>query len=314
MRKFLVAFPVLLTVLAVGVILFAGCTENNGNANGGGDGYENGYEISVPDAPQEYAPQASAFELFRQMAANMLGLDSLYMDISNTLYISADGGVLSGGVDSVNQVMEMVVKEVFRSETTDFHRAAHTSIDVLGGATMHAVQSVQHVIGGTIYEYSEAFGRRRVELSDISAEMPDIVAQGMLATYVYDFPETAIRDYTVSSRGGNTQVTLTLDGEALTGLAEFSQFATFADFIEAAIRGIYAGGVINELHIEVGDVIYDLLVDGNGMLLLYRMTADGISMRVNDDIVHMSFAVSITVNSYNDVVIDFPDDLHEWGN
>ena len=311
MKKFIST----LTILIMGVILFAGCTESNVNV----DGNENGYkENSVPEVspendytPQEDEPQANAFELFQQMAANMLSLDSLYTDISDTLHISAYSNVLSGGVDTVHRVAELVIKEVFRNETTDFHRTMSTSINVLGGVTL---QTMQYVVGGVLYEYTEGFGRHRIELSAISAEMPYIVAQGMFATYVYDFPESAIRYYTINSQDDNIQMTLTLNGEALTGLVEFSQFARFTDFIELAIRQLYAAGVIDELYIDVGDIIYDLLIDENGILILYRMTANEISIRVNDDIVYMTFDVFMMVNSYNDVVIDFPDDLHEWGN
>lgn len=235
-----------------------------------------------------------AYELYRQMMTVMNNVESIDMDISVTLDMIMDG-------EAVNTVSTGNIKQVIRSET---------DIDMVMNLDMVAedmsMPMTMYFTGGVLYmETVDVMGMTLRDRMAMSLEDAMNMAHGV---EVLDFPENAIKDFSISNQGGGSRkIEFSLDGGALTALTE--QAMVWIGQLEDI--GMY----VEDFSIEIGDVTCEIVISSSGMLQSYRMVAQiDINMTVDGENTSMSMNMdtSMTVNSYNDVTVTFPDDLDEW--
>ena len=233
---------------------------------------------------------SEAFELYQQMMAAMADIESLDMDLNMTIDMDMTEflGMTMTTVTTGN------IRQVTRSET-DMDMAMDLTTTMMGETT----SMLMYFRNGVMYTEMEMFG----EVIRYSMSMPleDFMAEsGTGMDDLLDFDEDAIKDFSISRQGGNTTIEFTLDGNAVNNLmdqimAQLESLAMYED----------------DMAIEIGDVAMEVVINSDGMLQFYRMVTD-MSITVEGETFTMSMDTAMTVNSYNDVTIVFPDDLDEW--
>jgi len=240
---------------------------------------------------------ANAYELYKNMMEAMENIESIDMDISVSMDIDMTEmlGMTMKTVTSGN------IKQVIRSET-DIDMAANMSVNMLGETMPMKMYFTDGVMYMEMEEYGELF-RFAMPMS-IEDAMGEIGTEDMLL----DFPEDAIKDVSISSQDGGRKIEFTLDGNALTDLMAQSMEAMDEMFAQMGMSAA-------DISMDMGDVVSEVLIDGNGMLKSYRMVADiDMTMEMYGETIIMSMKMdtSMTVNSYNNVTVTFPNDLAEW--
>ena len=234
---------------------------------------------------------AEAFELYQQMMENMANVESLDMDMVST--INMDMTEFLGM--TVTIVTTGNIRQVMRSET-DVDMAMDLTTTMMGDTTSMKM----YFRDGVFYTEMEMFGEViRYSMPMPLEELIDSGAAGGMDDLI-DFDEDAIRDFSVSTENGSTIIEFTLDGNAINDLmdqvmAQLESLAMYED----------------DMSIVIGDVSVEVAIDANGMMQSYRMIAD-MDITLEGESFSMSMDTEITVNSYNDVTIAFPDDLEEW--
>jgi hypothetical protein len=231
------------------------------------------------------------------MMESMKNVESIDMDVSTAMDI--DMSEILGM--AMNTVVSGNIKQVIRSET-DIDMAAKLNMRMLGMTT----PTTMYFTGGVLYMEMEMLSEA-IRYS-MPASFEDAMSQVGTDEIILDFPEDAIKDFSIGDRDGGRKIEFTLDGEALTNLTTQAM-----EVMEASLSPY--GVSIADLNMDIGDVINEVVIDADGMLKSYRMTANiSMAMEIEGETITMSMAMdtSITVNSYNDVTINFPDDLDEW--
>lgn len=233
---------------------------------------------------------SEAFELYQQMMENMANVESLNMDMTST--INMDMTELMGM--TLTMVTTGNIRQVMRSET-DIDMAMDLTTSMMGETT----SMMMYFRNGVLYTEMEMFG----EVMRYSMPMPleELLAEGGGGMDdLIDFDEDAIKDFSISRQDGNKRIEFTLDGNAINDLMD----QVMAQLEEFELTD-------DDTIIEIGDVTMEVVIDANGMLQFYRMIAD-MEITVDGESFSMSMDTVMTVNSYNDVTITFPDDLDEW--
>jgi len=228
---------------------------------------------------------AEAYQLYRQMMAAMSGVESIDMDMSSAIDIDM-------GWDAMTMVMHGNIRQVMRSET-DVDMAMNMTTNAMG----MDMPMTMYFTGGVMYVEMEMFGEFVRYSMPMSLEEA-LAQQGNIS--MLDFPENAIRSFDVSTRGGDTQIALTLDGSSVTELLDQAM-----EMLPAL--GLPAIGT----NMTIGDVTIEATMGADNMLQSYRMAAD-IAITSGGETFSMSMDTTIIVNSYNDVTIIFPDNLDEF--
>ena len=241
--------------------------------------------IEQADTPAQYEMN-EAYYLYKKMTELMADIKSIDMEISALSDLSIDGEEASTYADGN-------IKKVINSDTdieiyTDFEM-------YINGDFITSMAA--YYTGGIYYSSSSSeFG------GDIkqSYKMEDIQhAAFMPHADLLDFPESAVKDYKISDYNGGKKIEMTLDGNNVTSLLEKEQG-------------------VDDLYIS--EVICEFIIDENNMLKFHRTIYEiKMTLRIPDENnvlidshYDMKRDTSVTVNSYNDVVIDFPDDLDEY--
>jgi len=229
------------------------------------------------------------------MMEAMNNVDSIDMDMTMKMDIDmAEFGTIS-------TVTTGNMKQVIRSET-DIDMLINMSTTMSGeGIPEETIPMTIYFTNGIMYTEMEMFGEAFRYGMAMSLEEAMEASMGI---EMLDFAEDAIKDFNISTQGGNRKIEFTLDGGALNSLIEQ---------VSSSLVGM--GIDPSDMSIDMGDVINEIEINSDGMLVSYRMIADiNMTMEMYGETISMNMSMDsyMTVNSYNDVVINFPADLDEW--
>ena len=225
------------------------------------------------------APQIEineAYDLYKKMLEVMAEAKSIDMEISALNDVFTDNGESSSGYSNGN------IKKADNGETggTDIEFNFSLATDGV------SISSIGYYTNGILY--SETAGIKQSHKQSDEKLLPFISHADLL-----EFPESAVKAFTVNDDNGDKKVEMTLDGNSVTSIIEKNQSAE--DY-------------------NLSDVACEFIVGKDNMLKYHRIIYEENMALVIEDVSRMKIKkdVSITVNSYNDVTIEPPSDLDEY--
>ncbi|MCL2775218.1 MAG: hypothetical protein FWD71_18000 [Oscillospiraceae bacterium] len=229
-----------------------------------------------------------AYDLYQNMQTAMADVKSMDMDISSTIDMTLSGDTADTATGPINTVTTGNTKEVMNS-ATDIDMAMNLTTTANGVDT----PMMAYYTKGVFY-FDTAGMKYKMPMS-----LEDVEKQGDSTTL--NFPQSAIKDFTVTDVDGGKKIEFTLDGTAITDL--LNQSLTAMQSISPDITAA---------DLTMGDVTCEAVIDtSSNMLKSYRMACD-MTAAVQGISVSMSMDSTITINSFNDVTIDFPTDLDTY--
>lgn len=223
----------------------------------------------------------SAYELYQDTTKAMAEVKSIDMDMSITMSMTAEG---------ITETISMScnMQQVTKSETNiEMAMNFHTS---MSGNTIS--MNIYYKDGVAYIDY---LGQK------IKSPMPidELMSQTMEVDIV-DFHENAIKDFKISSVDDGTRIELTLNSELVSSI------------MDQALSLIGETGLPNDgMEINLSDILFDMVIDNNNMLKSYHMVYE-MTMTYMNETASMKVDMTLTVNSYNNVVINFPTDLSTY--
>ena len=223
-----------------------------------------------------------AYDLYQNMSKAMADIKSLDMDMSAKVDITMSGS-------TINTVTTGNIKTVNNSDT-DVNMAMNLTTSAMGTDT----PILAYYTNGIFY----------MNTSGMKYKMPlsveDAKKQAGIASTL-EFPESAIKDCKVTDVDGGKKINLTLDGSAISSLA--NQALTSMQALSPDVTAS---------DLTISDVTCEAVIDtSNNMLKSYDMVCS-ISTTVQNNAIAMNMDTSMTINSYNDVTIDLPADLDTY--
>jgi len=188
--------------------------------------------------------------------------------------ISALSGVFIGNDESSGSAAGNI-KKASNSETGGIDVAIYYNAGIDGISTSSKI----YYTDGVLY-YTDASGVKHS--SETFYEYIPYLSHSDLL----EFSESAVKEFKISDHNGGKKIEMTLESNSVASITEKNQSAE--DY-------------------NLGEIFCEFIVDENNMLVFHRITYEENidNMRIKQDI-------SITVNSYNDVKIEFPPDLDEY--
>lgn len=224
-----------------------------------------------------------AYDLYQKMNKAMADASSLDMDISSIVDMTIDG-------EEVNTTTKGNMKQVMHS-ASDFDIEINLTTTTMG----MDVPMIAYYTGGVYY----------FDTNGMKMKMPMSVDEAMQQAggiKTLDFYEDAIKDFKITDADGGKKIEFTLDGKAIQSLTEKAL---------ASMQNTMPGITAADLNMNIGDVTCEAVTDKDGMMKSYRMIYD-MTMTVEGQSLSMKTDTTMTMNSYNDVVINVPDDLDEY--
>lgn len=221
---------------------------------------------------------ALAYDIYSQATEAMSNIESLAANTSATIFMLVED-------DDVEMVMSGLIKVVCISET-EVEMQMDMSTKVIG-----ETMDFSSFYKGGIY-YVEMSGQK------LAMELPLDQIQEQATTEALSFPDTAIKNQQATAKDGGHELTFLLDGSALTDSA-IAQLGSLSEML--------AG----QPEITVGDIEYVVFIDGQGNLKTTLMSFS-MELSVRGETVPMNAEISLEYVQFNDVSIDFPDDLDSY--
>jgi len=216
-----------------------------------------------------------AYDLYTKMLVAMAGVKSIDMDIIELHDILIDSEEPSSGSAIGN------IKKSVNRETGGIDIATLFTVSVDDNTII--TNAIGYYTDG-IY-YSETNGLKQCYKNSYE-EIPFVTHADLL-----EFPESAVKEFTVSDHEGGKKVEMRLEGSSVISIVEKNQDAK---------------------EYNTSDVVCEFIIDKDNMLKFHRVIFEesivddySKSMRIKRDI-------SITVNSYNDVEVELPYNLDEY--
>lgn len=222
--------------------------------------------------------QAKTYDLYIKMVENVANAKSIDMDVIGVFETVVNE-------DEANSFANGNVKKIFHSDT-DIDIEVNFGIGV-NGETVTNTTSYYHD-GLNYYNISGTKYKSEMSIDDALQYLP-----GISHTDLLEFPEEAIKSYKISNHDGGKKVELTLHGNAVTSLLKKNEGAE---------------------ELIISDVICEFIIDKKNMLKSYR-TIYEINLTIKTEEVYTSkvnYDITIKINSYNDVTINFPEDLDDY--
>lgn len=222
-----------------------------------------------------------AYDLYQSMNTAMKDVKSLDMDINVLMDITAAGSTIS-------TVTEGNMKQIMKS-AADVDMAMNLVVSMMGTNT----PTIAYYTGGIYY----------FEVSGMKMKMPmslEDALQQSGGVETLNFPESAIKDCKITDVDDGKKIELTLDGKEITSLT--------AQILET-MQSFSAE--LTETDMNYGDIKCEVVIDKDNMMKSYRIACD-VTMTVLGESMGMKMDTSMTVNSYNDVTIEFPSDLDTY--
>jgi len=222
--------------------------------------------------------ELNAYDLYIKMLAGMADVKSIDMEISALNDVFTDSEEYSG-YSTGN------IKKAANSETGGNDIVINFKISLNNAV----ISSTAAYYTNGVY-YTELSGVKQ-SFNDPEEKLPFLSHADLL-----EFPESAVKEFTVSNHNGGKKVEMTLDGNSVISIIEKNQDAE--DY-------------------NLSDVVCEFIIDENNMLKFHRVISEeNMTLVYDDNIDSMKIKkdVSITVNSYNDVKIELPSDLDEYIN
>jgi hypothetical protein len=270
-------------LILVMAMLFAACnTGETPTTTGGGDEPNNASAGTNDGTSSQNGEQRSAYEIYMLASEALENAESMIMESSTVMKMDMDG-------EEMEMVMDAVIEMVMRSETDiDMRMVATTKMDDM------EMPSEMYFRNGVMY--MDMLGMQ------MKMEMPlEQMLEQVNSTGALDFPEEAILDASMTAVDGGTKITFTLSGSVM------------SDMIDELTGGILATMGIDDMDMSVnmGDIIYVVVVDADYMLTTMDMTMF-VSMEVDGETMSMDVVTSMEVIQIGGVEITFPDYLDDF--
>jgi len=217
-----------------------------------------------------------AYDLYTKMLAVMADVKSIDMEISALIDTFTDSEEYSG-LSTGN------IKKAVNIETGGNDYAINFTMS-LNDAVL-SVMTAYYTDGISYLETAE-MKQCFKESSEKLAFLPN--------SDLLEFPENAVKEFTVSEHNGGKKVEMILYGDSVTSIIEKNK---------------------DEESYILKDVVCEFIVDKNNMLEFHRLIyEESIIFEYEDNIDRMKINrdISVTVNSYNDVKVELPSDLDEY--
>ena len=115
-----------------------------------------------------------------------------------------------------------------------------------------------------------------------------------------DFPETAIKESEITDlNDGSKKTEFILNGEFMT------------EQLLEKMRYAYPSPELKNAALTFNDFICEIVIDKDNIMKSYKMICD-VTVTAHGEDGNMKMEISMTVNSYNDVIINFPADLDSY--
>ena len=227
-----------------------------------------------------------AYALYQAMNEALADVTSLDADMTINIQVTEDD-------ETFTMIMDGNVKTIMHSDTDiDMHMVLTTSLHGDGYNESDTVTAF--FTNGYIYMDMDGFRIRQAMNLDEAMEMANTVE-------TLDFVQDAVIESSVSNISGGRRLELTLDGSVIPEINDLM-----------ADMGAMPGGMEDlGISVSLGNVIVEADVDSNNMLKSYRMVTD-MTMEIDGYTSTTTIDMTLTVNSFNDVVINFPDDLDDY--
>lgn len=252
----------------------------------------------------------SAYDLYLDMQKAMIDVKSIDMDMSFAMEftINTEPADYSSGESHTTNNINGNMKQI-RKNADDFDMAMdfQTSNSAsAGGLNPHAFNWTfkSYYTGGIYYELgiegeSKHGTQHPMTVEDVRRELE------LDKIVTLDFSETAIKESKITDLdNGGRQVEFTLSGDGMTGY-----------FLEK-MRAAYPSPSLENAELIFNDFTCEAVIDKNNMTKSYKMicnvTVTGFSATSFQEEWHYTEEISVTVNSYNNVIIEFPPDLEDY--
>lgn len=237
--------------------------------------------------------EPDAYELYTKMTEAMAGVKSLDMDMTATYDIT----IAHDDAEDTQFNMSMTgnLKQVMK-DGKDFDMQMNMNLDV-PALTMN-YDTAFYYTGGMSYQ----------DISGNKIKMSLSVDEAMKQAdfSILDFPKSAVKDFKITNNSdGSKKIEFTLIGEELD---------SFAEQLTAMTKSMYSDYPALELpdtEMSFGDVICEFVIDKDNMLKSSKTIYDDKNTVIGMEITR-KVEMSITVKSYNNVTINFPDDLDSY--
>jgi hypothetical protein len=299
MKRFIICFIVLF--LPAGLLSACGDPA---------DGSASQTEARTGDIDNTYIQEdADALELYNLMMSATTDLKSVDFDESS-FYNTVR---LDNNETLENRKVRWSIRQVFNESHID------VDINAISENNDETFHSRSYHIGGMIYYemkgmLNNEMQDRRVK-SESTTEIQDDL-RNRVAARLPELDESMIRSVDVSNHEGGIKIEMSLARTALIvrGRSYEDQIrnSQWVFDIAALDYPIIVAAVENiEIIIDGADIKCAVMIDKNGILQSFSMISEVYLIIEGVEVTRVR-ETSVTVNSYNNVIIDFPDDLDEW--
>lgn len=233
------------------------------------------FALAACNAPETLR---TVYQIYTRANEAMKSVDSLLMDISVDMRMEVMG-------QSMDVTMTGTAAEVIRSET-DIDMRMEMSTSVFGqelGITAYFKDGVY---------YMDSMGQK----VKMAMSVADMMKQSN--TEAFMFPESAVKESSVTDKDGGKEISFSLDGAALDDML-MQQMAGMDALLDLGAD------------LSIGDVSLRAVVDKDerlqSMVLAYTL-----EMGIEGQTANADCRISLTVVQYGGVTVEFPDDLDTY--
>lgn len=228
----------------------------------------------------QLVPGSNAYKIYNTVQDSLGGMTSIDMDLEAKCSINVDGEVMP-----VN--MTGNIKQVMKSET-DIDMEMIMSTQSSG----ETVDIKAYYTDGSYY--TEVMGQK------IKMPMDLEEATKQANTTMPEFPVDAVKDSVVTKTDNGKLVSFTID------------YTYLKDYLESSVSGMLSSiGSPDDFEFSFNDVKFDIFVDKDNNFDSMNMIFD-MTMVAEGQEVTMEYDMLLKLNSFNDVVINFPADLDTY--
>ena len=237
-----------------------------------------------------------AYNLYQRMNSAMADVTSMDADMTINMQMRMDG-------ESIDMIMGGNVRTVVHSDTDiDMHMVLTTTIMEEGFNESFTITA--YFTDGILYMEMPPFEIEGMEIDGIRMQQPMDLDEAMDMSNnieTLNFPENAVLESSVESISGGRRLEMLVDGDAIPDITE-QMMAFMPDDMGLGHM---------DFDMSIGDIRIEVDVDNNNMLMSYRMVTD-MTMEMYGYLTETTLDMTMTVNSFDDVVINFPDDLDDF--
>ncbi|GEM_PF-1545829 len=224
----------------------------------------------------------SAYQLYTEASQTLADAESMDMDITGTMNVVMEETTLA-------MTMDGNIKIVKKGET-DMDMSTDIAMSVMG----QNVTTIAYYTNG--YYYIDVSGQKM----KLAMPMEEALAESNSKNL--DFPETSIIESSSTTTADGTLLSFTIDGNVMTDLVD--------DQLKS-LEGIVGTDDWASLNAKFNSLVYEVTLDANGVLKSYRIIID-MEMTIEDVLTTMSYDLTSTINSINNVTITLPTDLDTY--